>query len=799
MIRLILVSAIRSLLKYRHLSMINILGLVAGLTSFLFIAHYLVYEFSFDSFIPENERVYRVNLKIEKDGNIIFNGAKTPRALYFAIKNELPEVEANGLAYFEKCLVTYRDTKIANQDFLWVDDGFEKVFPLEMIAGKADYSRPGVGLISETSAKALFGNENPVGKIMGVNQGMPIEITGIFRDLPSNTHLTARYFASVNTWVEMGAISELGDWHWNGWWNYIRIREGIHAELTLQKINSFTARYKTFLEDDDRKAHYSLQPLKDLHFINGLEGEMGAVTNYSSLINLIALALVTLFIAWINYVNLATAHAQTRSVQISIRKLLGATSTHLWYQSLAESILLNFVAVVISCAIYFSLLGIFSTAFYIPVLQADIPGVYIFILSFLVITAGILFSSIYHGIVLGKAGMLQKKKGPPVGIYKNGLVMVQMALSIVFFICTAMVFRQISFMKNQDLGIDLSGVIVCTGPASTHADPFKQQRYENFRSEVLDHAGYHSMAFKLYVPGQEPGTGFREVYNPSQGVTPDIRFFYNNAGAEFIEVFQMKILAGRGFSEDNRQNVNKVVINESSMAALGFESPEHSVGQRVYRRSGNDVPLEIIGVVADFHNEGLQKPIYPIFWHNQYPPEFGYFALRVGPGRPQDYVARLNEVWDRHYPDDTFDFVIAETLFNGQYISESRFGKFYLWLTFLSIAIATIGLYGLILFFLNNKIKEIGIRKVHGAGVSDIVMMFYLNLVKWVSIAFLFAAPVSWFLMNNWLQNFAYRATQSPWIFVAAGLITLCIALAATSWQMWNTAKRNPVDSLRYE
>ena len=197
MLRIIFISAFRSLLKYKHMSVINLIGLIAGLTSFLFAVHYILFEFSYDSFFQKSENVYRVNLEVQKEGQSIYHGAKTPRALFFAMKREIPEIEANGLAYFEKCLVSYQDRNIANQDVLWVSEDFEKVFPLEMIEGVADYSRPRTGVISATRAKALYGNENPIGKIMGVNQGMPIEITGIFKDLPPNTHLQAQYFVSV--------------------------------------------------------------------------------------------------------------------------------------------------------------------------------------------------------------------------------------------------------------------------------------------------------------------------------------------------------------------------------------------------------------------------------------------------------------------------------------------------------------------------------------------------------------------------------------------------------------------------
>jgi len=294
MLKIIFLSAFRSLLKYKHMSIINLVGLIAGLTSFLFAVHYILFEFSYDSFFNHSENVYRVNLEVEKEGQSIFHGAKTPRALFFAIKREIPEVEANGLAYFEKCLVNYQDRTIANQDVLWVSEDFEKVFPLEMIAGIADYTRPRTGVISETCAKALYGNENPISKIMKVNEGMPIEITGIFKDLPPNTHLRAQYFIAVKTWVEMGAINAEGDWRWNGWWNYIRLKDGSSPEMTTTKINSFIQSYMGFMAEDQRSARFSLQPLKTLHFIQGMEGEMGAITNYSSLINLIVIAVITI-------------------------------------------------------------------------------------------------------------------------------------------------------------------------------------------------------------------------------------------------------------------------------------------------------------------------------------------------------------------------------------------------------------------------------------------------------------------------------------------------------------------------
>jgi putative ABC transport system permease protein len=799
MLRIIFLSAFRSLLKYKHMSIINLIGLIAGLTSFLFAVHYILFEFSYDSFFNRSENVYRVNLKVEKGGQAIYNGAKTPQALFSAIKREIPEIEANGMAYFEKCLVSYQDKNIANQDILWVSEDFEKVFPLEMVDGFADYSRPRTGIISATCAKALYGEQNPIGKIMGVNQGMPIEITGIFKDLPPNTHLQAQYFVSVKTWVEMGAISQEGNWRWNGWWNYIKLKDGSSQEVTAGKINSFIQSYMGFMAEDQRSARFSLQPLKTLHFIQGMEGEMGAITNYSSLINLIVIAVITLFIAWINYVNLSVAHAQSRSVQIRTRKLIGASDFHLWQQSLAESSILNLAALIISYLLYLLLLNTVSSVFNIPVNQAHIPVGYLVLILVTTVLAGILFSGMYHGIELARIKILPEQKQVNGGKIKSSLVVVQMALSIIFLISTLIVYKQISFMKNKDLGVSLNNVVVCTGPASLNSDGKKRQRFEGFRSDLQNQAGFEAVTFNQFVPGQEPAFGFSEFTNPARGKSPDNQIFVNHAGSGFIKTYGLKLLAGNDFSENQAQNLNRIILNESGMKLLGFDDPQDAVGKEIFRKGNNTTPLKIEGVVADFHHEGLHKAIYPIIWNNQFPSEFGYFSIRVNTQNLQETISRLQTTWTRHYPKDNFDYVFADEQFNRQYESDSRFSKLYVWLTLLSIGISTIGLYGLILFYLEKRKKEISLRKVNGANIAQVVHLINLTFMKWVTVAFVIAIPLAYYAMERWLRNFAYRTELSWWIFVIAGLLTLSIALITVSWQSWKAASKNPMEVLRYE
>ncbi|OFX57027.1 MAG: hypothetical protein A2066_04630 [Bacteroidetes bacterium GWB2_41_8] len=405
-----------------------------------------------------------------------------------------------------------------------------------------------------------------------------------------------------------------------------------------------------------------------------------------------------------------------------------------------------------------------------------------------------LFSGIYHGIELTRIKILPDQKHIGGGKLKSGLVVLQMALSITFLISTLMVYKQISFMRNKDLGVALNDVVVLTGPASLNADGNKRKRYEGFRSDLLNQSSVEGVTFNQFVPGQNPGFGFHEFNNPMQGKSPDNQILENNAGSGFIKTYGLKLLAGNDFNDNEAQNLNRVILNESSMKLLGFGSPEEAIGKEIFRKGNNTIPLKIEGVVADFHHEGLHKAIYPIIWNNRFPSEFGYFSVRINTQNLQETLSRLQSTWTRHYPKDNFDFVLADEQFNRQYESNSRFCKLYVWLTLLSIGIATIGLYGLILFYLEKRKKEISLRKVNGASIGQIIHLINLTFIKWVVIAFVIAIPVAHYAMQKWLENFAYKTDLSWWIFALAGLLTLCIALITVSWQSFKAASKSPVE-----
>ncbi len=789
----------RTLLKNRGISIINVCGLTMGLTAFLFIIHYLFYEISFDSFFKDSSSIYRVNMDTKNGSEKFYHGTKTSRGLYFASKKDVPGIEANGDAYFESCLIRYKDAQLAQQRVLWVDEGFEKVFSLTLIKGSVDFTRPLTGIIARSKVPAVFGNEDPVGKIMKVNEGMPVEITGVYNDLPSNTHLTADYFISLKTWEQYNWISRNPDWNYNGYWNYIKLQPGVSIKSMEETLTSLV-NTNTPRTVNQRTATIFLQPLSDLHYLRGLEGELGSQTNQKSLFFLFVIAMLTIFIAWINYVNLSTALAAKRADEIGMRKLIGASGLHIWIQSFLETLLLNIIAMLLAFILYRSLLNAFAGYFEIPLSQAVFPGKYIIWSLTGISLAGIFFSSIYNTLTLaglnpfsGKKTVRHKRS------FQKGMVIAQMALSIIFISITLVVYKQILYMKNADMGIDFSQVITLNAPASLNSDTTRRTKYLAFRDDLLQYPEFKSVTANTFTPGQAPRYGNVEYVRPEAGIRPNTTFFENNADDGLIETFGLKLIAGRNFSPTPSFNRRRVIINERSVQELGFKSAEEAIGNFIYRSNRDTVPIEVIGVLSDFHNEGLQKPIYPMIYNNGHPFEFGYYSVRLNTPDINKALKILKSTWASHYTSDPMNYFFADEFFFRQYKSEARFGKFYTLLTVLSITIACLGLYGLIIFYLSQKRNEIGMRKINGANVTEVIIMLNKEFIKWVTFAFIIAAPIAWYLMNKWLQNFAYRTDLNWWIFVLAGLLALGLALLTVSRQSWRAATRNPAEALRYE
>lgn len=806
MFKITLNNILRTFLKYINISIINLLGLVIAFTVFIYIGHYVLYERSFDSFWEGEERIYRIANVTTDNGVITYDGAKTPGGIYYEA-DQIPEVEACGFSFFESNQVKHEPNILFDQKMLWVTDGFQDVFDIEMLEGTPDFARKCTGVISESKAKVLFGDKSPIGEILKVNEGFTIEITGVYKDIQSNTHIEADYFCSWPSWKHYGWITEQVGWGWSGFWTYFKLKEGADPDVVEEKLAALLQTHLPHLKDRNRSIELSLQPLSDIHFDQGKKGDFGKKVDKSLLINLALFGLFILVVAWINYINLSTALAIKKERSIGIQRLVGAEKKHQLAYILLENFLFNLLASLLAWLIFGLTKELFSIAFNVPLSSSFIPKSIILSWYLLVFLVGFVASSFYSSYSILKINPFSRSKSIKEGKFQKALVIVQLCVTITFISMSLFIYRQIKFVQEHNLGMEIDNVVVLSGPTSyngqLNANGLENQKFDkfySFRQHLMNHPNIITGSALSDLPGSEM---FRNnAFFTRSGVEQDVtkpmgRVEVDN---EIIETLGLRLLAGNDFSSSKSNYYKEVVISRKAQEALGFASPQEAVGAIVqtylYRER---IDMTIKGVVEDFHFEGLHKELYPIVFTYGHPTEYGYYAFRVNTRNMQNLLSYMRTSWEEFYPEDPFNYFFQDEYYNRQYESDQRMAKFNIIFAAFSVFISCLGLYGIILFYLARKRKEIGIRKVNGAPIADIMLRLNTNIFIWLAIALVISIPLSIYLMHRWLENFAYKTTLSWWIFAVAALLALLIALITVSWQSWKASIRNPIEALRYE
>jgi putative ABC transport system permease protein len=782
--------------KNKFHALLNIFGLAAGMLFFVQLVTYIGYEKGYDKYFKSGDRVYRINYDITQNGEKVLHSAKTPRRLFRVLKEEVPEIEISAMTYFENVLVRYNEQLYSDQTDLWVQGDFTDIFQLEMKKGEAKLNEAWKCIISESKAKEIFGNEDPLGKIIYVNEGMRHEITGIFKDLPANCHIHCDYFMPILTWVESGGIPRTENFSGAGWWTYIRIKENTDPAGVEKSLEQVAQKYLTSLERQKRTGKFTLQPLDKLHYSTDRDGEFGTSTKEKTVDALTLLAGLILVVIWMNYVNMSTAIARKRLNVFAIYRKLGAGKLSLFSMSLIESVIINFAAVLVSLILYFLTAGLFSRIINTPISEGFINYKEIMFLTVAIFAFGIIVMAIIGSIPSLKVNpaLQQQRK-----ISKNNgslwLVGIQFFMSCFLVICSLTVARQIRFMEKADLGINLNQVVVLRGAASTHTDSLRREHFNSFREEVLKQTGFLSGTASMNIPGQP--MRFR-VSNLTRADMPgdlkrEVTMGHIDDG--YIATYGLKLLAGRNFEQPIIQDTSRAIITLSLAQILGFTTPEAAVGNQF--RMGN-IRYTIKGVVEDFHHEGMKKPAEPVIFIHRHPFEFGFYSFRVQ-GDIQKLLGQLQSVWKKHYPGDPFDYFFSNEYFDRQYNEEIRLSRILTAFTLLAIIVAALGLFGLVSSIAEQRTKEIGFRKVNGATITDIMLLMFSYFIRFEIPAFLLACPLAYILMRKWIQGFAYQSTFSLMIFILTGVIAFIIATASVLIQSYRAATKNPVDALRYE
>jgi putative ABC transport system permease protein len=809
-------TAWRNLWKNKVFSLINILGLSLGMAACLLILQYVNFELTYDHFNKNASDVYRVVNDRYQNNKLIQHGTITYSAVSKAMKDDYPEVlNYTRVLPVGDQIITYNDKKIPKEHSFAVDNSFFSMFSYPLLAGdlKTALKEANTVVISETLARKVFDVHNNnfdayIGKLIKVSQDtFPSKIAGIIKDVPENSLLQFDMLLSYQTVIHSYGYKQAEyDFKDSDFWHYIQLKPGTGYKAFDTKLAAFSQRHFQGNKVSGSVEKFYLQPLLNAHLYSDTEYEIGKTGSSTVVWGLLIIALFIIGIAWINYINLATARSVERAKEVGVRKVTGATQGQLIRQFLTESFLINTIALAIALVMVYLAQSVFNDLVqhqlsFGYLFKKGLGGYVISVGLVVVILAGIFISGFYPAFVLSafkpimvlKGKFSSSKKG---AILRKGLVIGQFAITVVLITGSFVVYKQIKFMSGQKLGVNIDQMLVVNGPVFVKRDTTFVTRTNAFVSELDQIPGVKNVATSFWVPGNEMGRNFG--IRASDG-DPNTHFTmrFDGVSQDYIKTYGMQLLAGRNFTatdyNPNYDKLHNIILNLNAVKTLGFSSPQAVIGRTMLNGTKK---WDIVGVVADFHQKSLRFPIEPTILEPVLNIQSA-ISVKIDPKNVAVTVAAVKAKYMSFFPGNIFDYSFLDEQFNAQYKNDELFGTAFSIFGGFAIFIACLGLLGLSLFATIQRTKEIGVRKVLGASVSNIVLLLSKDFIKLVIIAIVIAVPIAWFILHNWLQDFAYRITISWWIFGLAGILAIAVALATISFQAIKAAGANPVKSLR--
>ncbi|MEQ9466379.1 MAG: FtsX-like permease family protein [Ekhidna sp.] len=804
--------ALRNLFKHKFYSLINILGLSIGLTCFLMISLYVVDELSYDSFHSDADRIYRMDFT----GNI--NGSEFITALASApagptMPIEFPEVEdATRLRSSGNWIIKKKDTENAynEDDVVYADKNFFTFWDFELLNGNPEtcLERPNTLVISQSLADKVFGDEDPIGKIVVLDNSDDWEVTGVYADMPSNSHFSFNMMLSMESREE--AQSQM--WMSFNFNTYLKLQEEYDPNLLEAKFPDLIEKYigpeiekfmgatlEEFYEGGNRAGFY-LFPLKDIHLKSDKLGEIEVNGDMKYVLIFTAIALFILILACINFMNLSTARSAGRAKEVGVRKVMGAHKSQLRKQFLTEAFLITLISILIAYALSFLLLSQFNTlADKEMVFNNLLSPAFILIMICVLITVGFLAGS-YPAFFLSKFRPVEVLKGKlNLGLKGGGLrstlVVLQFCVSIIMIIGTAIVYEQLSYIQNKKLGYSKDHILMIHDPW------LMGDQSDSYKNEALQHANILAGTMSSFLPVQTADNNNAWFPGSSASKSETYIFHEYRVDHDYMETLGIEMKTGRSFSKDYPSDSSTIVLNEAAMHKLGW-TEEEVIGQTLSTYDGfgdsiYTVSYKVIGVVKDFNFTSLRDQIEPLIF--ELGRSRGFVSFKISSENIPATVNFLEEKWNEFAPSQPFEYSFLDERFNEMYKTEQKLGKIFGIFAFLAIFIACLGLYGLAAFTAEQRRKEIGVRKVLGASIASIITLLSKEFLKLVGIAFLIAAPISYYVMNEWLQDFENRTNINVMVFILAGIVALVIAWVTMSFQSWNAARVNPAKSLKDE
>lgn len=806
MIRNYLKVAFRNFFRQKAYTLLNITGLTLGMVASLLILQYVKYERSFDTFHTKAPDIYRVQYNGWQNGQLRFECAAAVPAVGPALKDNFPEVKrftrlfpVSGVISYESPqhgLISFREEKMQI-----TDSSVFEIFDFKLIRGNPQeaLAGPGKAVISQKASRKYFGDEDPIGKTISWNGDRKFEVTGIFQDIPENSHIKFDFMFSYQTLNNQTRNQSETSWGWYDFNTYVLLEPGTDVEVLQAKWDAYlqTTRGEEW-EKYNRYEEFILQPMLDIHLYANLlqESQPDERGDGDSVYALTFIALFILIIAWVNYINLATAKSFDRANEVGVRKVMGAEKKQLVYQFFSEAFLVNLIAALISIIVVRLAWPFFSELSGRPIPLDYMWQKDFWLLLAVLFAVGTILSGFYPAIILSSFKPVAVLKGKVMrtsqgAILRKSLVVFQFAASVVLISGSVVVYQQLNFMRKQDLGIDINQTLVIKGPGVT--DSTYVQRLQSFKAEALRVAGVKSMSASTNVPGDEIfwASGIRRM---TGGPDNWISGYTVGIDEDYISSFGLALAAGRGFDVQHTNESKSIILNRAMAEALDFKDPESALGEKVIQGD----TFEIVGVLENYHQMSLKEAITPLVF--RFAPDFGsFYAFKVEHENYEHILASLEGPWETFFPGNPMDYFFLDQFFGRQYDHERQFGLIFSSFTLLAILIACLGLFGLASFMTIQRTKEIGIRKVLGSTSAGIVLLLSKGFIQLVLIANLIAWPLAWWIMDAWLQSFPYRIQIDPLMLLLSGVAVVIIAFISVGIQTFKASLINPAKTLKYE
>jgi putative ABC transport system permease protein len=797
--------AVRNLLRSKIYSFINIVGLAVSISAFILIFLWVVDELSYDKFNQNADRIYRPVL-YAKIAEREISSAADPAPLGETLKKELPEVREYTRIWGMgegPWIIRYRGQVFNEKKFLAVDSSFFKVFTAKFIDGDPNtaLTRPKTIVITETIAHKYFGNSNPIGKILNVNKNTDYIITGVIHDFPAQSHFHFDFLTSLSTYEE----SKDTNWGNIRYFTYILLNTDIDKAQFEKKINSVARKYLSpqlkaaagftleQYESKGNKYEYGIESLASIHLNSHLNYELEINGDMSYIYISSAIAIAILIIAFINFVNLSIARSEKRAKEVGIRKTLGSQKKQITCQFIIESIITSFMSVALSIGIVELLLPLFNNLYDKKTTLNLFNNYYeIPLLLCLVVIVG-LAAGFYPAFYLSSFQPVQIlknniRKGSRKANLRSGLVIIQFAISIILIISTFIIYSQLNYVNNKYIGYDKEQIVVINRIHNIG-------NVQSFMHDLTTNSRIAGISSSNEVPSKITNMSSYSI----KGV-PAIQMFNMNfmyCDYLFKSVYKMRMAAGRFFSKEYVADTAAVVINESAARKFGINNTE---GKYLVGSSNGAQSYKIIGIIKDFNFMSLHEAIQPLVIFLYKTGSMGdYLSVKIKNADYPGTISFLKNTWKKYADDETMNYIFLDNNLEELYKTDFRASKLATVFSLLAIFIACLGLLGLASYTTEQRIKEIGIRKVLGASVLEITGMLSKEFVKWIVLANVIAWPIAYLLMNKWLQNFAYKANITIWSFILSGLFVLMIALLTIGSIAIKAATANPVKSLKYE